>query len=133
MSIITAITPRVSETDGAGHINNVFVPVWFEAGRREIFRILTPDLKFANWRVALVNINIDYLDQIYYQEDAEVRTWIEKIGNKSFTVGEEVWQGERLCARGSAVYVNYNYSIQASEPLSDKIISKLEQLVRVAE
>ena len=40
----TTITPRVSETDGAGHINNVFVPVWFEAGRREIFRILTPDL-----------------------------------------------------------------------------------------
>ena len=40
----TPITPRASETDGAGHINNTVVPVWFEAGRREIFRIFTPDL-----------------------------------------------------------------------------------------
>jgi len=30
----TPITPRVSETDGVGHVNNVFVPIWFEAGRR---------------------------------------------------------------------------------------------------
>ena len=57
--IRTAIAPRVSETDSAGHINNCFVPIWLEAGRREIFRILTPDLRFANWRVALVNTNID--------------------------------------------------------------------------
>lgn len=62
----TPITPRVSETDGAGHVNNCFVPVWFEAGRREIFRILTPDLDFARWRVALVNINIDYTAQIFF-------------------------------------------------------------------
>ena len=62
--IRTEIIPRVSETDGAGHINNVFVPVWFEAGRREIFRVLTPDLSFANWRAVLVNMNVDYEDQI---------------------------------------------------------------------
>ena len=72
----TRITPRVSETDGAGHVNNVFVPVWFEAGRREIFRILTPDLTFRRWRVALVSMNVDYLDQIYFHEVALVRTWI---------------------------------------------------------
>ena len=64
----TPITPRVSETDGVGHVNNVFVPIWFEAGRREIFRILTPDLSFGRWRVALVNMNVDYLDQIFFQE-----------------------------------------------------------------
>ena len=78
----TTITPRVSETDGAGHINNVFVPVWFEAGRREIFRILTPDLSFTHWRATLVNMNVDYLAQIYLNEDVQVRTWIERIGDQ---------------------------------------------------
>ena len=126
--IRTTITPRVSETDGAGHINNVFVPIWFEAGRREIFRVLTPDLSFDNWRAMLVNMNVDYEGQIYLHEDAEIRTWIERVGNKSFTVAEELWQGDRRCAKGTAVYVNYNYRLQASEPLSDSVIERLTQL-----
>jgi len=115
----TPITPRVSETDGAGHINNAFIPIWFEAGRREIFRILTPNLDFDNWRVALVNMNIDYLAQTYFQEDARVKTWIERIGSKSFTIYEELWQGARHCAKGTATYVYYNYETESSAPLPD--------------
>ncbi len=113
----TTITPRVSETDGAGHINNVFVPVWFEAGRREIFRILTPDLSFARWRATLVNMNVDYLDQIYLHDDVQVRIWVERIGTKSFTLYEEIWQGERHCATGTATYVYFNIETQQSEPV----------------
>ncbi|MDA7948400.1 MAG: acyl-CoA thioesterase [Hyphomicrobiaceae bacterium] len=113
----TTITPRVSETDGAGHINNVFVPVWFEAGRREIFRILTPDLSFARWRATLVNMNVDYLEQIYLHEDVEVRTWVDRIGTKSFTVYEEIWQSDRHCAKGTATYVYFNIEAQQSEPI----------------
>ena len=86
--ISTDIIPRVSETDGAGHINNVFVPIWFEAGRREIFQILNPDLGFADWHSVLASIHVDYVGQIYYQHPAVVHTWIERIGTKSFTVGE---------------------------------------------
>ena len=126
--IRTEIIPRVSETDGAGHINNVFVPVWFEAGRREIFRVLTPDLSFANWRAVLVNMNVDYEDQIYLHQSAEVRTWVEKIGSKSFTVAEEIWQGDRLCAKGRAVYVNFNVRTQASEIISEQVAAQLKAL-----
>ena len=75
----TVIQPRVSETDGAGHINNTTVPVWFEAGRQEIFRMFMPDLSFERWKLVVVNINIDYLRQIYYGSDVEVRTWVRKI------------------------------------------------------
>lgn len=113
----TAIVPRVSETDGAGHINNVFVPVWFEAGRREIFKILTPTLQFSDWKVALVNMNVDYLGQIYFEHDAVVRTWIDRIGTKSFKVYEEIWQRETLCAKGTATYVYMNYAENRSEEI----------------
>ena len=126
----TPIVPRVSETDGAGHINNVFVPVWFEAGRREIFRILTPDLAFEKWRVALVNVNIDYLAQIFFHEDACVRTWVERIGTKSFTLYEEIWQGKRLCAKGTATYVYFNYDSQSAEAVPDDRRRALEEHLR---
>ena len=128
--ITTEIVPRVSETDGAGHINNVFVPIWFEAGRREVFRILNPDLGFSEWHSVLASIHVDYVDQIYYQEHAEVRTWIEKVGNKSFTVGEEIWQGERCCARGTAIYVYFDLADQASKPIPDEVRSALQVINR---
>ena len=100
--IFTNIVPRVSETDGVGHINNVFVPIWFEAGRREIFRIFSPNLDFVNWKLALVKVTVEYVDQLYLAENVEVRTGIQKIGNSSFTIREEIFQTNRLCAKGEA-------------------------------
>ena len=119
--IETTIIPRVSETDGAGHINNTVIPIWFEGGRTEIFRVLTPDLDFKNWRVALVNMNVDYLAQTYFQDPAVVRTWVDKVGTKSFTLYEELWQGARLCAKGTATYVYFNYDDQEAKPVPENV------------
>ena len=126
--LTTMITPRVSETDGAGHVNNCFVPVWFEAGRREVFRTLTPDLDFRNWKVALVNMNVDFEAQIYFDRDAEVRTRVDRIGTRSFTLSEEVWQGDKRCARGTAVYVYFDYATQQSQAIPDDVRIALEGL-----
>ena len=117
--IRTHVVPRASETDAAGHINNTVVPVWLEAGRREIFRIFTPSLEFSAWRMALVNISVDYLAQIFFAQECEVLTWVDRIGTKSFTLYEELHQGERLCATGTATYVYFNYEKQCSEPIPD--------------
>ncbi len=119
--IETPIIPRVSETDGAGHINNTVIPIWFEGGRTEIFRVLTPDLDFKNWRVALVNMNVDYLAQTYFQDPAVVRTWVDKVGTKSFSLYEELWQGARLCAKGTATYVYFNYDDQEAKPVPENV------------
>ena len=126
------ITPRASETDAAGHINNTVSPIWFEAGRREIFRMLTPDLSFARWRAALVNMNVDYLAQIFFQHDVEVRTWVQRVGTKSFTLYEEIWQRDTLCTRGTVTYVYFNYETQASEPIPDAVAAKLREHLRDA-
>ena len=126
--IFTNIVPRVSETDGVGHINNVFVPIWFEAGRREIFRIFSPNLDFLDWKLALVKVTVEYVDQLYLAENVEVRTGIEKIGTSSFTIREEIHQTNRLCARGQAIYVNYNFTEKRSEAIPIKIRNRLESI-----
>ncbi len=126
--IFTNIVPRVSETDGVGHINNVFVPIWFEAGRRKIFKIFSPKLDFINWKLALVKVTVEYVDQLYLAEEVEIRTGIEKIGNSSFTIKEEIHQTNRLCAKGEAIYVNYNFKEKRSEAISDEIRDKLQSV-----
>lgn len=129
----TQIIPRVSETDGAGHINNTVIPIWFEAGRNEVFKLITPSLSFNDWRLALVNMNVDYLAQTYYQDKVSVRTWIEKLGNKSFVIYEELHQNGTLCAKGTATYVYFNYETQRSEPLPNDVKAKLADHIKHVE
>ena len=126
--IFTNIVPRVSETDGVGHINNVFVPIWFEAGRREIFRIFSPNLDFIDWKLALVKVTVEYVDQLYLAEGVDIKTGIEKIGTSSFTIKEEIHQTNRICATGQAIYVNYNFRDKKSEPISNEIRNRLESI-----
>jgi acyl-CoA thioester hydrolase len=129
----TMIRPRVSETDGAGHINNTTLPVWFEAGREEIFELFTPDHSFKNWKCVILNLNIDFHSQIYYGKEVEVRTWVNKIGNTSFTLYEELYQGTILCAKSTAVYVNFDFGKQSKEVIPDEIRIELEKHLYHAE
>ncbi|MDQ0339949.1 acyl-CoA thioester hydrolase [Caldalkalibacillus uzonensis] len=123
----TRIEPRVSETDGAGHINNTVVPIWFEAGRKEIFKLFTPDLSFKNWRMVIVNINVDYIRQLYYGREVTVKTWVKKIGNSSLVLYEEIWQDGDVCAKAQTTYVNFNFEIQKTEPIPSHIRQELEK------
>lgn len=123
----TVIEPRVSETDGVGHINNTTIPVWFEAGRNQLFKLFTPDDTFENWKMIILNMNVEYVSQIYFGRDVSVCNWIKKIGKSSLLLYEEIWQDEQLCAKGTATYVNFNLKKQTSEPIPDEIRQELEK------
>ncbi|WP_342430916.1 thioesterase family protein [Neobacillus sp. FSL H8-0543] len=120
------IEPRVSETDGVGHINNTTIPIWFEAARNPIFKLFTPDNLFENWKMIIINMNVEYLQQIYFGRNAEVFTWVKKIGNSSLKLYEEIHQDKRVCAKGTVTYVNFNLKTQKSEPIPDEIRRELE-------
>jgi acyl-CoA thioester hydrolase len=120
------IEPRVSETDGVGHINNTTIPIWFEAARNEIFKLFTPDSSFENWKMIILNMNVDYMKQIYFGKDVEVFTWVQKIGNSSLQLYEEIHQEGRVCAKGTVTYVNFNLKKQQSETIPQEIRKVLE-------
>ncbi len=123
----TTIEPRVSETDGVGHINNTTIPVWFEAGRNPLFKLFTPDDSFENWKMIILNMNVEYVSQIYFGTSVTICNWVSKIGNSSLQLYEEIWQQERLCAKGTATYVNFNLATQKSEPIPEAIKVELNQ------
>jgi acyl-CoA thioester hydrolase len=117
------VSPRFGDIDGLGHINNTVLPVWFEIGRNPIFRLFSPDLDLSPdvWHLILVRIEFDFLSQMYFRSDVEIRTYITKIGNSSFTVGHEAWQEGELKVRGQAVLVYYDFKLQKSIPLPESI------------
>jgi acyl-CoA thioester hydrolase len=116
------ITPRFGDADTLGHINNVSLALWFELARNPLFDIFVSREKIPsreNFPLILVHTDYDFVAQMYLRADTEIKTWIEKIGNKSFTIYHEAWQSGRLCAKGRAVIVYYNFGEEKSAPLPD--------------
>jgi acyl-CoA thioester hydrolase len=119
----TIVSPRFGDIDGLGHVNNTVLPVWFETGRNSVFRLFSPDLDLSPdvWHLILVRTEFDFLHQMYFRSDVEIRTYIAKIGNTSFTVGHEAWQEGELKVKGQAVLVYYDFKLQKAIPLPDSI------------
>lgn len=123
------ITPRFGDIDGLRHINNAVLPVWFEMARNPIFRFFVPDLtvNYEKWNLIMARIELDFVGQLMYGSDVEVRTSIEKIGNSSFTVYQEAWQNGKLGAKGKSVCVHFDFKAQKSKPIPQEIVEQLKQ------
>jgi acyl-CoA thioester hydrolase len=121
------MTPRFGDIDGLGHVNNVIVSMWFETARNPFFRYFNPNLDIKNWDLILARFEVDYLNQMYYGKDVEIRSWISRIGRSSFEIYQEAWQEDKIGAKGKAVLVHYNFTMQKSKPVSGLIRKKLEE------
>lgn len=113
------LTPRFYETDAFGHINNTVVAGWFETGRASVFQIFADHERASHMPLILARIEVDFVGQIYYGTDVEIRTGIGELGKSSFEVLQEAWQHGKLVARGRAVQVYFDHQTQRSAPLPD--------------
>lgn len=116
---------RFSDTDALGHINNRMLPIWFEGARDPVFELFMPDLDISKWCLILAKIEVNFHAQMYYGQDVEIRTYIGRIGNSSFDVYQELWQGGKKAASGTAVMVHFDHQSQKSTPIPTE---KVEQL-----
>jgi acyl-CoA thioester hydrolase len=121
------IAPRFCETDALGHINNTVVPMWFEQAREPIFKYFVPSLDPKRWNLIIARVEVDYLAELIYQEDVEIKTWLGKLGNSSMSVIQEVWQFGKCCARGKAAMIHYDYKQEKAITIPDEIRYQLEQ------
>jgi acyl-CoA thioester hydrolase len=123
------ITPSFSDTDMLGHINNTVIPVWCETARKPIFEIFNPGLKKSGWNLIVARIEMDFISQIDFEPEIEVQTHIERIGNSSFTILQEIFQGEKKVAIVRTVMVHFNYQSNKAVHLPQEIRHKLVPLL----
>jgi acyl-CoA thioester hydrolase len=122
-----SVTPRFGDIDGLGHVNNTVIPVWFEQARNPIFRFFNPEFNFEDWNLILARIEVDFIAQIFYNFDVEIRTWISRVGRSSFEVYQEAWQNEKLCAKGKTVLVHFDFKAQKSAEIPHNIREMLDE------
>jgi acyl-CoA thioester hydrolase len=125
----TTVTPRFGDMDMLGHINNTVPVVWFELARNPLFKIFDPllEMKRETFPLIMAHTDYDYVAQLYFQHEVEIRTYISRIGTKSFTVYHEAWQQGRLCVKGNAVVVHYDFNAEKSTPIPEEKKRLLEK------
>ena len=121
------LEPRFSDTDALGHISNTTLPVWFEQARTPVFRIFHPTLEAETWPLIIARLEIDLMAQSYWHIPVKIKTGIGKIGNSSFHVIQEAWQGDKQIARGVAVLIHFDYEIEKELPIPDDIKARLAE------
>jgi acyl-CoA thioester hydrolase len=107
--------------DMLGHINNIVPAAWFELARNALFEIFDPllEMKRETFPLIMVHTDYDFTAQLYFQHEVEIRSYISRIGTKSFTVYHEAWQQGRLCVKGNAVVVHYDFNTEKSTPIPE--------------
>lgn len=121
------LEPRFSDTDALGHISNTTLPVWFEQARTPVFRIFHPTLEAETWPLIIARLEIDLMAQSYWHIPVKIRTGIGKIGNSSFHVVQEAWQGDKQIARGVAVLIHFDYETEKALPIPEDIKARLSE------
>jgi acyl-CoA thioester hydrolase len=123
------VTPRFGDIDGLGHVNNTVPSVWFEMGRTPILKMFDPELTLDKniFPLIIAHLDFDFLNQIFLRSDVTIKTWISRIGTKSFTVHHEAWQEERLCVKGDAVIAYFNFITEKTMPIPGDMRKLLEE------
>lgn len=120
------ITPRVADTDALRHINNTVLPCWFEEARTPLFRIFNPTMDFDNWNLIMARMEVDYLKQIFFHSQVEIKTWISRIGNSSLDIMQELYQNGNVCARSKVICVHFDFKTQKSISIDGDLRKELE-------
>jgi len=123
----THIHPRFCDTDALGHIGNTVVPVWLLEGRESLLKLFAPDLDFRKASLVMVRTEIDFLGELRFGADVEVTTALEKIGNSSLVVLQEVHQDGEVRCKARTVMVNFNAQERSSQPIPDAVRSQLAE------
>ncbi|XJZ29079.1 acyl-CoA thioesterase [Bacillota bacterium Lsc_1132] len=123
------VTVRFGETDALGHINNTSYFIYLEEARIRFFEALGYGMDARKWNFILASTKCDFIHQGYFNQLLNIKTFVSKIGTKSFQLEHEIVcaQTETLVAKGNAIIVFFDFETQQSKPLPDLLKKELKK------
>ncbi len=113
----TDIQIRFADVDSLGHVNNANMQHYFDLGKMDFYnKVLGQSLDWKHEAMVLVSIHIDYRQQTRLDDPIYVETAIEKIGNKSMTFLQRLFNRctGNMHAECRTVAVGFDYFHQKS-------------------
>ena len=113
---------RWSDPDTYGHVNHARALSLLEDARLAIAAEAPGVVPGRQADIILARLEVDYLRQLHYRvgERLCVRSWVTRMGTKSFTMRQELIQDDQAAIRLDAVLVVFEIAADASRPLTDE-------------
>lgn len=117
----TDVQVRFADTDAYGHLNNTSFALYAEQARVEFLYALGAE----RGTLILAHIALDFRKQVRFGEKVYVLTSVERVGNTSVTLRQDIYADEQVAAEVRSVVVLFDYQAQQSkrvpEPLREKL------------
>ncbi|MDP4164156.1 MAG: thioesterase family protein [Bacillota bacterium] len=122
------ITVRFGETDALGHINNTSYFIYLEEARIRFLESVGYKMDTNDWKFIIASTKCDFMNQGYFNQILTVKTYVSRIGTKSFQLEHEILcsQTKELIAKGNAVIVYFDFTNQKSENLPELLKEELK-------
>lgn len=126
----TPVQLRFNDIDILGHVNNNSQFAIFDVGKTQFYNSLRGQLD--DWRrveAVIANINCTFHSQILFSDDIEVRTRIIRIGEKSFTMQQIIYNLTRheISSLADSVMVSVDYDTKRSKPIPAPLVEALRK------
>ncbi|MFE8700427.1 acyl-CoA thioesterase [Cytobacillus sp. FJAT-54145] len=129
------VTVRFGETDALGHINNASYFIYLEEARIRFFESVGYNMNVKSWNFILASTKCDFVSQGYFNQILTIKTYVSKIGTKSFQLEHEIIcsQTNALIAKGNAIIVYFDFVNQKSDVIPAELREGLESYLVYAE
>jgi acyl-CoA thioester hydrolase len=119
----TDIQVRFGDTDALGHLNNTAYAAYAEHARLSLFR----SLEATAQGFILAHLSIDFLKQVSFDDNVHVLTTVEKLGNTSIHLRQEIFASGDLAAKARSVVVVFDYASQKPARIPDPLRQALSR------
>jgi acyl-CoA thioester hydrolase len=97
---------RISDTDHQGHVNNVSIGAYVEAGRGEMLHAAgIGESGSGRFGMALARVAIDYRREIRWPGPVRIGSRVTRLGSSSVTVAHGLFKDGELFATAESVMV----------------------------
>lgn len=121
----TDIQMRFADTDALGHVNNVSFAVYAETARLEFLRVLGEAVR----SLIIAHLAIDFRRQVELGDEVHVDSWVERVGNTSLTLRQQILANGETAADIRSVVVSFDYAAQRPTPWTDELREALQPYV----
>lgn len=118
---------RFNDVDKFGHVNNSVYFSFYDLGKTEYFASVCPHVDWEKDGIVVVNIEANFVSQIYSTDHIAVQTAVSEIGTKSFHLIQRVIDTESnevkcIC---TSVMVAFDLISHQSKPLTDEWVNAI--------
>lgn len=121
MKHIVPIQLRFNDTDALGHVNNSTYFSFYDLGKTEYFRTVRGHSIFDNEiDIVVAHAEVDFIEPVFLTDEISVQTAVSKMGNKSFTLEQQIidLKSGAVKCRCTTVMVGYDFQTHKTIPIS---------------